>query len=191
MRRILSFGLIGLGVACLAWFGMDAVGRTIFQHQQEAALDQSLSVPSAVVEVPASRPAHRGLVGRLEIPRVHMSVMVVEGDDDATLAKAVGHLPDTAMPWERGNSALAGHRDTFFRPLEGVQRGDEIRLTSPRGTFVYRVEDTRITSPDDVGVLAETTSPVLTLLTCYPFHYVGSAPERYVVRATRVESQRP
>jgi sortase A len=188
MRRFLGLVLIVVGVACLVWFAAATVRRMSFQRQQDAALNRSLAAPSAVIEVPASRPPHRGMVGRLEIPRVHLSVMVVEGDDDETLEEAVGHLPDTVMPWERGNSALAGHRDTFFRPLERVKPGDEVRLTSPRGTLVYRVEDTHVTRPEDVGVLAQTTDSVLTLLTCYPFHYVGSAPERYVVRAARVES---
>jgi sortase A len=189
MRRLLALGLIVLGVVCLAWFATATVRRMNFQRQQAAALNRSLAEPSAVIEVPVSRPPHRGLVGRLEIPRVHLSAIVVEGDDDATLEEAVGHLPDTVMPWERGNSALAGHRDTFFRPLQHVKPGDEVRLTSPRGTFIYRVEDAHVTTPEDIGVLAQTTSPVLTLLTCYPFHYVGSAPERFVVRAARVETQ--
>jgi sortase A len=92
------------------------------------------------------------------------------------------------MPWENGNSALAGHRDTFFRPLKGVRAGDEIRLVSPRGTFVYRVRETRVVDPDDLAVLAPTPQPELTLVTCYPFYYVGHAPRRYIVRAERVET---
>jgi sortase A len=187
MRRVLSLVLIGLGVTCFGWFAIHSIHRSAFQHQQDAALGHALQEPSAVIVVPTARPGHRGLVGRLEIPRVHLSVMVIEGDDDATLEEAVGHLPDTVMPWEPGNSAFAGHRDTFFRPLQRVQPGDDVRLTSPRGTFDYRVEDTRVTRPDDLGVLAQTSRPILTLLTCYPFHYIGPAPERYVVRAARVE----
>ncbi len=189
MRRLAGLALTVFGVICLAWFAIATARRSTFQRQQGAALEHALAEPSAVIDVPASRVPHRGLVGRLEIPRVHLSAVVVEGDDDATLEKAVGHLPDTAMPWEGGNSALAGHRDTFFRPLQHVQAGDEIRLTSPRGTLVYRVEDTRVVNPDDIGVVAPTPRPVLTLVTCYPFYYVGSAPKRYVVRAARVPSE--
>jgi len=188
MRRVLSLGLIVLGVACLVWFAVATARRMAFQREQNATLDRALEVPSAAIDVPAPRPGPRELIGRLEIPSVHLSAIVIEGDDDLTLEKAVGHLPDTVMPWEDGNSAFAGHRDTFFRPLERLKTGDEIRLTSARGVFVYRVDDIHVTRPDDVGVLAQTTSPVLTLVTCYPFHYVGAAPERYVVRATRVET---
>jgi sortase A len=122
-------------------------------------------------------------VGRLEIPRLHLSVMVMEGDDDATLARAVGHVPGTALPWETGNAVMAGHRDTFFRPLKNLRSGDEIRMTTPRGTFNYRVVRTEIIDPDDVSVLAPMPNRSLTLVTCYPFAYVGPAPQRFIVQA--------
>lgn len=128
-------------------------------------------------------PVNHGLIGRLEIPRLNLSVIVMEGDDDATLARAVGHLPDTAFPWERGNAVIAGHRDTFFRPLKHVREGDEIRMTTARGTFDYRVMSTRIVEPDDLSVIAPTPTPSLTLVTCYPFNYVGSAPQRFIIHA--------
>jgi sortase A len=128
------------------------------------------------------------VLGQLEVPRVHLSVIVMEGDDDATLKNAVGHLPDTPLPWDNGNSAFAGHRDTFLRPLKDVRAGDEIRLTSVHGTFVYRVRETRVVDPGDIEVLAPTSQPELTLVTCYPFYYVGNAPRRFIVSAERVES---
>jgi LPXTG-site transpeptidase (sortase) family protein len=127
--------------------------------------------------------ARHGLIGRLEIPRLNVSVMVMEGDDDATLARAVGHLRETALPWEPGNAVIAGHRDTFFRPLENVREGDEIRMTTTRGTFDYRVIRTDIVEPDDLSALAPTPIRSLTLLTCYPFVYVGSAPQRFIIHA--------
>ncbi|MEP7306469.1 MAG: class D sortase [Acidobacteriota bacterium] len=129
------------------------------------------------------------LIGRLEIARVKLSAMVVEGDDDDTLDIAVGHLPDTPFPWQAGNSALAGHRDTFFRPLKDVRVGDEIVLTSLRGELHYRVERTVIVDPQDLSVLKASTSPTLTLVTCFPFFYVGHAPRRFVVQATRLGSE--
>jgi sortase A len=122
-------------------------------------------------------------VGRLEIPRLHLSVMVMEGDDDATLARAVGHVPGTALPWETGNAVMAGHRDTFFRPLKNLRSGDEVRVTTPRGAFSYRVVRTEIIDPEDVSVLAPTPNRSLTLVTCYPFAYVGPAPQRFIVQA--------
>ena len=195
-RRRLALALIGVGAACLVWYGLERARSSTFQSEQNAALNRVLGAEHAPTPGPTPQEpvAQAGptpqidVVGRLDIPRVHLSAIVMEGDDDATLKKAIGHLPDTAMPWENGNSALAGHRDTFFRPLKDVRAGDEIRLASPRGTFVYRVRETRVVDPDDVAVLAPTAQPELTLVTCYPFYYVGHAPRRYIVRAERVDS---
>jgi sortase A len=110
-------------------------------------------------------------------------VIVMDGDDDATLARAVGHVRGTPLPWESGNVVLAGHRDTFFRPLRNIRDGDEIRMTTARGTFDYRVTRTEIVEPDNVSVLAPTPTRSLTLVTCYPFVYVGHAPQRFIIHA--------
>ena len=110
----------------------------------------------------------------------------IPGDDDATLSKAVGHLPDTPLPWSGGNTALAGHRDTYFRPLQRAQAGDDIFLDTPRGRFHYRVRRTFIVEPEDVWVLDPSAQHRLTLITCYPFRYVGAAPKRFIVQADRV-----
>jgi sortase A len=109
--------------------------------------------------------------------------MVLEGDDDTTLARAAGHVRGTALPWESGNAVLAGHRDTFFRPLKNLQQGDEIRMTTTRGTFTYRVARLEIVAPDDMSVLAPSPIRSLTLVTCYPFAYVGPAPQRFIIHA--------
>ena len=127
-----------------------------------------------------------GVVGRLEIPRLGVAAIVREGDDEETLDRAVGFIPGTARPGEGGNTALAGHRDTFFRPLRRIRAGDVIRLEAPPHTYRYRVEETRVVRPDEVSVLASRGSEELTLITCYPFRWVGPAPERFVVKATRV-----
>ena len=107
----------------------------------------------------------------------------MKGEDEATLARAVGHLQGTAFPWEPGNVGLAGHRDTFFRPLRHIREGDAIRMTTARGTFDYRVASTEIVDPSNVSVLAPTPHRSLTLVTCYPFFYVGPAPKRFIVHA--------
>jgi sortase A len=191
-RRFAALVFIALGSACLGWYAYQALNRTFFQEQQRAEMDREVRTPpsngpaSAGEDISSVVP--NGVIGQLEIPKVHLSVIVMEGDDDATLKKAVGHLPDTPLPWSNGNSAFAGHRDTFFRPLKDVHAGDEIRVTSARGTLVYRVRETRIVDPSDVSVLAPTAQPALTLVTCYPFYYVGNAPRRYIVQADRVES---
>jgi sortase A len=111
------------------------------------------------------------------------TVPVLEGTDEFTLNRGVGHVAGTALPGERGNVAIAGHRDGFFRVLKDVTAGDRIRLVTLWQTVDYTVQETRIVEPEDVRVLEPTGTPVLTLLTCYPFYYVGSAPKRFVVRA--------
>ena len=125
------------------------------------------------------------LIGSLDIPRLGLSAVIAEGDDDATLKVAIGHLPDTPLPWHDGNSALAGHRDTFFRPLQHIRVGDELRVSTARGDFRYQVRETMVVGPNDVWVLDPTDRPMLTLITCYPFSYVGKAPRRFIVRAER------
>jgi sortase A len=124
-------------------------------------------------------------VGRIEVPRLHLSAAVANGDDDGTLRVAIGHLPDTPLPWEEGNSALAGHRDTFFRELRHIRINDVMRMATPYGDFTYRVTRTLVVTPDDLSVLAPTHEPTLTLVTCYPFSYVGHAPKRFIVEAVR------
>jgi len=114
--------------------------------------------------------------------------VIIEGDDVSSLQLAVGHLPDTPLPWESGNSALAAHRGTFFRPLKDVRIDDVVSLTTRPGAFKYRVRETMIVNPEDVWVLRPTDRPILTLTTCYPFSYVGHAARRFIVRAERVDS---
>jgi sortase A len=134
--------------------------------------------------VPAA--AADGLIGRIEIPRLLLSAVVVEGVDKTTLRRAVGHIPGTAMPGRTGNVGLAGHRDTFFRSLKDVKIKDEVQLSTLAGNFNYEVESLRVVDPENVGVLAPSGQNVLTLVTCYPFYFVGPAPKRWIVRARQV-----
>lgn len=126
------------------------------------------------------------LIGRLEIPRLNIKAIVREGDGEATLHHAVGHIPSTAFPGDIGNVAFAAHRDTFFRPLRNIRKGDQILVSTTGGTYQYLVQSTKIVSPSDVSVLKASASHELTLVTCYPFYYIGSAPRRFVVHATQV-----
>ena len=125
------------------------------------------------------------VVGQLEIPRLGVSVIVVEGADPGDLKHAVGHITGTSLPGAPGNVGIAGHRDTFFRPLRFTQRGDKIELRTLRGTYRYRVISTTLVQPADVQVLNPSGRDTLTLVTCYPFYYLGPAPERFIVRAER------
>jgi LPXTG-site transpeptidase (sortase) family protein len=127
-------------------------------------------------------------LAEIEIPRIHVSAMVTEGASARALKLAVGHIPGTALPGQTGNVALAGHRDTFFRQLENVRPGDVIKLTTYNGQYLYQVRYTKIVSPDATWALnpSPSKSQTLTLVTCYPFYYVGAAPKRFVVRASRL-----
>lgn len=135
----------------------------------------------------ATRPS-RALVGRIDIPRLGVSAIIRHGIDDRTLGRAVGHVPGTAYPGESGNSALAAHRDSYFGPLRDIRAGDRIEVRTPDGDFTYIVRDTRIVPPADVSVLAPTDTRTLTLITCHPFNYIGSAPNRFVVRAEAIDT---
>jgi sortase A len=113
--------------------------------------------------------------------------MVLEGDSAHTLTRGVGHIPGTALPGESGNVGLAGHRDTFFRALRNIRDGDEVVVTTLQGCYRYRAVSSEIVSPNETRVLYASAIPSVTLVTCYPFYFVGSAPTRFIVHANRVE----
>ncbi len=133
-------------------------------------------------------PPAGSVIGRLEVPAIDLSVMLLQGTDDWTLDRAVGHIEGTALPGQTGNIGIAGHRDGFFRGLRKLARGDLIKLTTLQGRFEYRIDNISIVRPSDTKVLAATGAPTLTLVTCYPFYYVGSAPKRFVVMAEMVKA---
>ena len=123
----------------------------------------------------------------LRIPKIRLEAAVLPGTDEFTLNRAIGHIEDTAPPGTDGNSGIAGHRDGFFRGLKDIVPGDDIELETRRGKELYRVQAIWIVTPEDVSVLDPTPTRSLTLVTCYPFYHVGPAPQRYIVRAGRVE----
>ena len=125
-------------------------------------------------------------LGRIEIPRIGVTAIIREGADADTLARAVGLVPGAARPGELGNTVLAGHRDTFFRPLRRIRVDDRIRVLVPPNAYEYRVDSLRVVSPEETSVLHSNGYEALTLITCYPFRFIGPAPERFVVSATRV-----
>jgi len=181
---IVGFVLLGLCAVILAqaWF---------FQAYESWAFEQELRgapLPSSVPNLPKvdfELTADRSIVGRMEIPRIGLKAMIREGVSHRTLALAVGHIPGTALPGQTGNVGIAGHRDTFFRSLREVHPGDAIILTTLGGSYEYRVESSEVVAPRDTRVLENSSRPELTLVTCYPFYYVGPAPERFIVHARR------
>ena len=148
-------------------------------------------------EQPLARPAEGSLLGRVEIGRLNLSAMVREGVDAKTLSTAVGHVPSTALPGQLGNFAIAAHRDTLFRALKDIKQDDVVTFQSASGTYSYKVVATKIVTPSDVSVLRSdgggiiptddaTSNRLLTMITCYPFYYVGAAPKRFIVEAELV-----
>jgi sortase A len=136
----------------------------------------------------SSRPSEGAVLGRVQIPRLNLSAIVREGVDQGTLSRAVGRLPYTALPGQTGNFAIAAHRDTLFRALKDIQKDDQIIFQSPTGVYSYEVVSTKIVKPSDLSVIQpEGTNKLLTMITCYPFYYVGSAPKRFIVEARLVE----
>lgn len=159
-----------------AWF---------FQRQQSRELERLWTTTASRTTPPAVAVAD-GLIGRIEIPRLGVSAIVIEGSGTSTLRRAVGHIHGTALPGQVGNVGIAGHRDTYFRPLRNIRKDDIIELTTLLGAYRYRVVSTAVVGPSDVGVLDPGRNETLTLVTCYPFYFVGSAPGRFIVRAERV-----
>jgi len=182
--------LIVVGVICLGYYIYVYTEARLYQSFEDKQLDAILnSAPPAPPTTSAAPVPHRAeppagsTIGRIEIPRLGVSAVIRAGSDARTLSLAVGYIPGTSLPGELGNVGLAGHRDTFFRKLRDINPDDEIRVTTRDGVFHYYVQRTNIVEPKDVWVLDATSYPALTLVTCYPFNYVGSAPQRFIVRA--------
>jgi sortase A len=187
-----------VGVALVAIWVLASLFRAVDSRQQidrfmavRAADSGSRSTPDQSLWSPERIRAWRDTFSRqapqalavLRIPRIGLEVPILEGTDDWTLNRAIGHIEDTAAPGADGNSGIAGHRDGFFRGLKDVREGDEIALETKRGREAYQIERIWIVDPTDVSVLDPTPSRAITLVTCYPFYFIGSAPQRFIVRA--------
>jgi sortase A len=202
--RWLQRGFLVLGLLLLALWSQTNFDSRRFQAAEskklEAALREVEAAPSAAVpsiaalvgplssDAPKHAAGQEGVLGRIEIPRLRIRAIVAEGVDTKTLGRAVGHITSTALPGTPGNCALAGHRDTFLRGLGGVRVNDIIRIVTLERTYKYQVEWSAVVEPRRLDVLNATAKRSLTLVTCYPFAFVGHAPQRFVVRARQVEA---
>ena len=198
-----------IGILALSYCGFALFDTRLYQAYETWRFQQALkglrpstgsgkylpSSPLPPVPTPADRAraesfgidGHTGSpLGQIEISRIGLAAMILEGTDASTLRRAVGHIPGTPLPGQQGNVAIAGHRDTFFRGLRNIRKDDEITLTTLNGTCRYRVDSTQVVAPEDTEVLDDSGEAILTLVTCYPFYFVGSAPKRFVVRAHRI-----
>ena len=182
---LLVFGLIAVDV----WIWSHAI-PTVYQSWEDRTFERDVEENDAPTSdaPPPKHEVHQssGPLGRLTIPRLKLRAIVREGVGEDTLSLALGHIPDTAMPGQPGNVGVAGHRDTIFRSLRDIRPNDLIVFETRTRRFSYRVEGTEVVKPDNVSVLKASSSPELTLVTCYPFRYVGSAPDRFIVRARQV-----
>jgi sortase A len=188
--RWLERGLLIAGLALAAWCAAVLVEARF--HSQLVVTQTAVPVlpgdpGDATRKRSAAAPAAGTLLGRLEAPSVKMSASVLEGSDDGTLSRGAGHIEDTPFPGQPGNIGIAGHRDTVFRPLRRIKVGDPLAITTADRAYQYRVSKTLIVGPDDVYVLDPTARPTLTLVTCYPFDFIGHAPKRFIVQAELVE----
>jgi LPXTG-site transpeptidase (sortase) family protein len=175
------------GVSLLLYCGYVLIDTWTFQRAerirfQGMLVNRSAAVPTGSIATPATG----GLLGRMDIPRLGISVIVMEGTSRTTLRRAAGHISGTVLPGQQGNIGISGHRDTFFRPLRNIRKNDIITVTTLAGQYSYRVISTSIVRPSDVSVLAPDGNETLTLVTCYPFYFVGAAPDRFIVRAERI-----
>ncbi len=176
------------GLAALGWSALTVVQR----HLTQRFAHESLVAMPPVEPTGRHAPPPTGTpLADLSIPRIHLSAVVLHGSDADTLRVGAGHIENTAFPGEPGNVAIAGHRDSFFRPLQHVRVGDDVILDTPRERLRYRVASVRVVQPSEISVLKPTVDATLTLVTCYPFWIFGHAPDRFIVRATRVADSTP
>jgi sortase A len=189
-KRVIEIGLFCAGGTLLALYAGARIESKVFNAYQDFRLEerrrQNQNNKDPAVAKPL--PAEGDVIGRLEIARLGIRAAVVEGISPSILRKAVGHVPQTALPDESGNLVIAGHRDTFFSELWDIRPGDRMVLATPEGDHEYVVERTRITEPEDMAALRDDGGAKLTLITCYPFRYIGPAPMRFIVQGRRRSS---
>ena len=182
--RCSRYLLFVTGILALGYVGFTLLDARLYQVSAKRSLESQIQVEKEH-KVTQSKPAVKigDVLGRMDIPRLGVSVAVLQGTSSRMLRRGVGHIEGTPLPGEAGNIGIAGHRDTFFRELKDVRRDDEIEFQTAAGLFRYQVDWVKVVAPDDTSVLTPSTEATLTLVTCYPFYFVGPAPSRFVVRA--------
>jgi sortase A len=174
------------GALAVGYVALVLIGASLYQEDAGIILDKQIHADAGHTTVlPRKAPKEGDILGRMEIPKFGTSVIVLEGTTSRTLRLGAGHIKGTALPGEPGNIAIAGHRDTYFRVLKDIRNDDEILLQTASGSTKYKVDSIQITDPKDGAIVSDATESGLTLVTCYPFYYIGAAPERYVVHASR------
>jgi sortase A len=183
LRRTRSL-LFLTGAIAICYVGLTLLHAKLYQEAAVITFERQISAQQQHPVTLSMAIANQGdVLGRIEIPRLDVTIAILEGTSAQTLRLGVGHIEGTALPGERGNSGIAGHRDTFFRPLKDIRTNDEIRIQTASGISRYQVDWVRVVAPEDTEILSPASRPSVTLITCYPFHLIGAAPERFVVHA--------
>ena len=210
---VLSMGLMVLGIGCLlfAIFGIWAQSNysgnvnnrssSIVKpvatkpsklegvSTNKAKSDSSLAILTAHKAIYTVYPSEGDNIGTLTIPALKRKLPILQGTDSKELKKGVGHFAQSVLPGEKDNCVLSGHRDTAFRQIGNLKIGDKLIVQTSAGTFTYEVNKTRIVHEDDKTVIVPTDHAVLTITTCYPFNFIGNAPDRYIVSASLIKSE--
>ena len=175
------------GSAALAYVGVTLLNARLYQVTAKHSLETQIRMVNEPTVSQVKAIVKEGdVLGRIDIPRLRVSVAVLQGTKSRTLRLGVGHIETTPLPGDPGNSGIAGHRDTFFRELKDIHVNDEIQLQTANGLFRYEVDWVKVVEPHDTTVLnPSTTESTLTFVTCYPFYFLGPAPDRFVVHARK------
>ncbi|HKD81166.1 MAG TPA: class D sortase [Candidatus Angelobacter sp.] len=184
-RRVISLALIIVGIGLLGYVGGEYWGMYRSQRNLEAEWERQAAAAST--PGPATISPDQMLT-RVIVSKIGLDAIVVEGASRKDLSEGPGHMKETAMPGETGNAVITAHRDTFFRHIYELVKGDQIQVRRNGRVFTYAVTGKRIVEPDDISVIKETPDPQLTLITCYPTYYIGPAPKRLVVFSKLVDS---
>jgi sortase A len=190
-RRLLQALFLVNGLLCIGYAAYSYATLYFYQEYESRQFDLAVANRSEIIALPSTQPPQQGdLIGKISSLRLGISALVREGVDARTLRVAVGHIPSTALPGQPGNVGVSAHRDTLFRSLKDARINDEFTLTTPAGEYVYQVVSFTVVDPSEVSVLAPSVNQkTLTLVTCYPFYYVGHAPKRFIVRALQLAPQ--
>src|ERR1035437_10239134 len=172
------------GALAVSYVALTLLYAKVYQEAAGNVLEEQISGQEQHKVILSTIKARQGdVLGRIEIPRLGLKVAMLEGTTAQPLRLGVGHIKGTAIPGQPGNIGIAGHRDTYFRALKDIRTNDKIQIQTPTGLSNYEVDKVQVVAPEDTGILAQTAGSAITLVTCYPFQFIGGAPERLVVHA--------
>ncbi|MCB2293385.1 class D sortase [Clostridium algoriphilum] len=182
----LAFMVFGIG--CISWATFNIWSQS--NYSVDATPTQN-SIAKATPDKPlySVYPVDGDNIGSLTIPALKQKLPIIQGTGDNDLKKGIGHFSQSVLPGEKDNCVLSGHRDTVFSKIGNLKIGDKLIVKTSAGTFTYEVNGTRIVHQDDKTVIVPTASAILTLTTCYPFNFIGDAPDRYIVSASLIKSK--